>query len=749
MIEFDLSEDLYEVYEPEETYSINRELNLAWEIVEETGDNLFLTGKAGTGKTTFLKKLRENSSKNMVVLAPTGVAAINASGTTLHSFFQLPFSPYLPGKGFISEDRKYLNVSKQKRRLISSLSLIVIDEISMVRPDTLDAIDSMLRRLRNSTRPFGGVQLLLIGDLRQLPPVVKPAEWDMLKEFYQSPYFFESHALKNAGYQTIELSHIYRQNDAEFIGILNKVRDGKIDSETLNLLNKRYVPNLENKEMEGYIRLTTHNNRASVINELRLERLPGSDFIFEAEIKGNFPESAYPAEKTLVLKEGAQVMFIKNDTGLDRRFYNGMLGVVELISDDKIAVRSNETGELIEVNRMEWENTQYTIDEKSLELKQETVGTFSQYPLQLAWAITIHKSQGLTFNKAIIDASYSFAAGQTYVALSRCRNLDGLILSSPIPSHAVITDREVNDFVKYCESNAPDEQKVNLLKRQYLWHCLQELLDYDRIRIAYNDYCRYLLEYIVPLHPQLEKEICKMSLTLENDVYSVAKKFIHTCANKNIEEELKVPHSKLGERIRKSCEYFYDKLGVLKNFIDSLPKNIENRTFAERLNNTHESLMNLLEMKISILRQMSVVDFNISSYLKAKSKASLSGSATKQTNIFKKISEKRVKTITEKRPKGYSVFETLKLFKEGKSPVEIAQERHLSENTVIGHLFSLLSMDRIRREELFDEIQLEEIKKAKMENPLLNFTELYNKLNNGREDNPVPLIAFKYVWSEL
>lgn len=370
MIHFDLEETAL-ACEPEAVYAVNKELNIAWDIIEETGANLFLTGRAGTGKTTFLKKLRESTSKRMIVLAPTGVAAINANGATLHSFFQLPFAPYIPGRGFISEDKKFLNINRQKKRLIASLSLLVIDEISMVRPDMLDAIDNILQRLRNSSLPFGGLQLLLIGDLRQLPPVVKDAEWNLLKDHYPSPYFFDSHALRQAGYQTVELSTVYRQSDRFFLDILNKIRDGKADSSTLHQLNSRCVASPgQTFDEEGYIRLTTHNNRAAIINESRLASLPSPEFIFTAEIEGNFPESAYPAEKNLRLKEGAQVMFVKNDTGTDRRYYNGLIGKVVSLSDEKIIVSLTGGNDIIEVPKVEWENTRFVINETTKAVTQ-------------------------------------------------------------------------------------------------------------------------------------------------------------------------------------------------------------------------------------------------------------------------------------------------------------------------------------------------------------------------------------------
>lgn len=610
--------------EPEAAYSVNRQLNLAWDIVEKTGANLFLTGKAGTGKTTFLKKLREATNKRMVVLAPTGVAAINASGNTIHSFFQLPFAPYVPGRGFLSNDKKYLRISNLKRRLISSLSLLVIDEISMVKPDTLDAIDSILRRLRNSSLPFGGVQLLLIGDLRQLPPVVKEDERQLLKEHYASPYFFESHALKRAGFHTVELSVVYRQSDRDFLEILNSIRDGKAGNEILERLNRRFLPGFKPDDGEGYIRLTTHNRSAAAINDSRLAALPSPEFHFEAETEGDFPPSAFPAERILRLKEGAQVMFIKNDVGANRRFYNGMIGKITAISEEKICVMPLGSEESIEVEKMDWENTRYQIDETTKTVVQETVGKFRQYPLQLAWAITIHKSQGLTFDRAIIDAAHSFAPGQTYVALSRCRSLDGLVLETPIPPRAVITDQGVNNFIGYYEQNSPDEACVDNLKNAYQYAQLSELFDFDPIRRSFADFQRYVLEYIVPSFPEVEPKITEFKDRIENELCKVGRRFLASYDAKSVAENLALSDSNLKSRIRKGCDYFLDIIRRLDALIHNLPTDIRNKAYATRLDNAFQALNYLVEIKKNLLLYFSDHDFSLTSYIEAKACALLS-----------------------------------------------------------------------------------------------------------------------------
>ena len=406
----------------------NSELALAWQFIENTGTHLFLTGKAGTGKTTFLRRLKQESPKRMVVLAPTGIAAINAGGVTIHSFFQIPFAPYVPESSFSTNATYRFRFGKEKINIIRSMDLLVIDEISMVRADLLDAVDEMLRRYRDHHKPFGGVQLLMIGDLQQLAPVVKEEEWQMLKKYYDTPYFFSSLALKQTEYCTIELKTVYRQNDGVFLDLLNRIRENHCDSQVLEALNRRCLPDFQPRKEEGYIRLVTHNYQAQRINNYELEQLPGRSYAFRATIDGKFPEYSYPTDEVLELKKGAQVMFVKNDSSGEHRYYNGMIGEVTAVSASSIEVRAKDSGEDLLLQEEEWANAKYVLDEESKEIVEDIEGTFRQFPLKLAWAITIHKSQGLTFERAIIDASSSFAHGQTYVALSRCKTLEGLEL---------------------------------------------------------------------------------------------------------------------------------------------------------------------------------------------------------------------------------------------------------------------------------------------------------------------------------
>ena len=496
----------------------NRELRNAWDFVEHTGISIFLTGKAGTGKTTFLRALKEHSNKRNVIVAPTGVAAMNAGGMTIHSFFQLPLSPFVPNANI----KNRFDYSKEKRKIMRTLDLLIIDEISMVRADVLDAIDSVLRRFREPNKPFGGVQLLMIGDLQQLTPVVTPTEEELLQRYYDTPYFFGSKALRSINYVTIELTHVYRQQDETFITLLNNIREGNVSESDLQRLNQRYDPTFQPKQGSDYIRLTTHNRMAESYNEDQLRNLPTRAYTFSAETEGNFPEYNYPTDFNLTLKVGAQVMFIRNDN--IGRYYNGRIGHVTYVDNEKISVLCPGDEEPFDVEAEIWENTKYTLNEKTKQIEAEVQGTFKQYPLRLAWAITIHKSQGLTFEHAIIDAQASFASGQVYVALSRCKSLEGLVLASPIGNTAIINDSRVSDYISHQTEEAQKSiSELPTLKEEYYRQLLIEMFNFNDLKVYEAALFRVLTEFffkytkINALH--------KMALSdLENRVIGVSMK---------------------------------------------------------------------------------------------------------------------------------------------------------------------------------------------------------------------------------
>lgn len=422
----------------------NFELDVARFIVEKTDMSLFLTGKAGTGKTTFLREVVRYTKKKCIVLAPTGIAAVNAGAMTIHSFFQFGLGPFVQG---VIEPKSDFRINKSKLELIRHLQLLIIDEVSMVRADLMDHIDVELRRIRRNSKPFGGVQLLMIGDLQQLPPIAHGGEDELLRQYYKTLYFFSSAALKSMKYSCIELKNVYRQTDRHFIDILNHARDCTLTSQDVSDLNARYIPGFSPKPEDGYIRLMTHNRQVDYVNETELEKLDSKSYTFVAAVTGTFPEESYPTADSLTLKKGAQVMFIKNDP--ERRFINGTLGEVKSIDKNSIAVRLAESGTVIDVEPMEWQNIRYQFDEESKEVSSKQIGRFKQYPLKAAWAITVHKSQGLTFDKAIIDVHAAFSPGQAYVALSRCRTLDGLVLSSPVSASVFMRDNAVDAYMNY------------------------------------------------------------------------------------------------------------------------------------------------------------------------------------------------------------------------------------------------------------------------------------------------------------
>ncbi len=453
----------------------NKELDLAWAFVNNTNRSIFLTGKAGTGKTTFLHRLKMSSLKRLVVVAPTGVAAINAKGVTIHSFFQMPFGPILPdtnlnaGKGF---NRKF---SKTKINIIKSMDLLVIDEISMVRADLLDGIDRTLRRFRDRNKVFGGVQVLMIGDLQQLSPVIKENEWELLQHVYPNGFFFSSKAFAECNAITIELKHIYRQENPKFIEILNEIRNNRLTEAGAAALNKRFVPDFTPEPDAGYISLTTHNNKAEATNRSELAKLTTKPMTYTAEVDGKFPEYAYPNAVKLELKVGAQVMFVKNDSDPAKRYFNGKIGKVILLDSDEVVVHCPDDDFNINVTPETWENINYSVDSETKAITEEKIGSYTQMPLRLAWSITIHKSQGLTFEKAIIDAAGAFAHGQTYVALSRCKSLEGLVLKSKIHSSQIISDGNVTRFNDAAEENAPDERVLEDSQRQFQLDLIAEV----------------------------------------------------------------------------------------------------------------------------------------------------------------------------------------------------------------------------------------------------------------------------------
>lgn len=603
------------------TIETNKELEMAWHFVENTGTNIFLTGKAGTGKTTFLRELKKNSPKNMVVLAPTGIAAINAGGVTIHSFFQLPLSPYIPGTSFHTSDDKRYQFSKKKKELIKSIDLLVIDEISMVRADLLDAVDSVMRRYRAAHHlPFGGAQLLLIGDLQQLAPVVTPETWEMMRGYYETPYFFSSHALNMTPYVNIELQKVYRQQDPLFLNLLNKIRANEADDRTLAELNKRYIPDFTPPKDSDYIILTTHNKPADDINDEKLRSIDEDAFYYTADVSGTFPETSYPAEETLVLKKGAQVMFIKNDSKGMGRYYNGMVAEITAIDDNYIKVKPKEGGNEFFIDQEKWTNSKYILNTATNEIEEVVEGEFKQYPLRLAWAITIHKSQGLTFNHAIIDVSHSFAHGQAYVALSRCKSLEGMVLSEPITSDAIINDSCVDNFNKSAEAARPTMETLHAQEINYVAELLDELFSMAECQQSAESLYRTMAEHMYKRFPTLVENFRDMSAFLKKQM-QISAAFHNQYVNMLI-ANADINAADLQERIHKGAAYFLEQLKPLVATINTTKPNITNKSVKTIFDDKKAALMSAISIKIQLLsyERNENVKFTPRDYLKRKAK---------------------------------------------------------------------------------------------------------------------------------
>ncbi|MDE7160262.1 MAG: HRDC domain-containing protein [Muribaculaceae bacterium] len=679
--------------------SSNPELELARHLIERTGVNLFLTGKAGTGKTTFLRDLRQSSQKRIVVLAPTGIAAINAGGMTIHSFFQLDFAPFFPGAKLSAEKRRYDRFNKAKRRVIGSMDLLVIDEISMVRADLLDAVDDVLRRHRDPTRPFGGVQLLLIGDLQQLPPVVKEDEWEMLGQYYRSPYFFDSNALAQTQYVTVELKKVYRQNEGRFLDLLNHIRSNTATPEVIAELNTRFRPDFTPPPGERYIRLTTHNFRADAINRECMSRLKSSPMTFKAEVEGIFPDTSFPAPETLVLKRGAQVMFVKNDPTGEKAYYNGMLGEVTALDEDTVTVRGADTGLDITVGAVDWDNVKYEIDPATRQISEEICGTFRQIPLRPAWAITIHKSQGLTFDRAIIDAADAFAHGQAYVALSRCRTLEGLVLDAPLRHSSLICDPTVGAFIKSQQTKVPDESEVARLDRIYHINLLSELFGFQRTHTLLESLRRTVDEAFSTLFPNVCAEYARTSEEFRSNAVEVAGRFAAQFSRMVMDPTVDpAANDALKERIRAGAAYFITPLRNLLELLSLTPKEHDSAIVTTRLKDRMGALSELLYLQIGLLRHFRTADFSVSDYLRRKAEIFLEAEGMRKNGTTRK------KTESTSAPSGISnpeVYKALAAWRKEKADEEgVAAYRIMPNKTLIAIAVELpdspLSLKKIK-----------------------------------------------------
>lgn len=735
------------------------------QFINQTNRSVFLTGKAGTGKTTLLQKITQTTHKNTIVVAPTGIAALNAGGVTIHSFFQLPFGGFIPEQGqppFLSDQVKietkatllrHFRMNSRRKAMIRNLELLIVDEVSMLRADLLDAIDHTLRTVRKINLPYGGVQVLFIGDLLQLPPIVKREEWNVLRNYYKGAYFFNAHVVQETKPLYIELEKIYRQSDDTFIEILNHLRNNYITEKDVKILNQYVQPNFNATKTEGYITLTTHNAKADRMNADALAAIPNEKHTYQAEVTGKFPEHIYPIEEQLELKEGAQVMFIKNDISHEKQFYNGKMGKIVSLSEEEVKVEFPEENLTIEVEKYEWENVKYTLNEDSGEIEEEVQGTFVHYPLKLAWAITVHKSQGLTFEKAVLDLSQVFAPGQAYVALSRLTALDGLVLLRPLQLQGLKNDQQV---VNYAENKADKDTMKQELTSETMRFIQQQL------KRAFN------WEIMVSRWLSLEKdhnragersEMAKNKAAFLDQMNTLmstlepARKFRNQlqrlCHESNFDIE------KIYERFQAAYNYFMPKLeSVFKANLKQLiwiGQKRSTKNYTEDLEELDEALTEtILRLKRSEnlidcirfqrpLTKKSVWNETVKNYKIAKV-AVVQNELRAENPTLVNVDmpkKKKSKKKSDKKNKKSTYETTLELFLSGKDVKAIAEERQLTTNTIYSHMARLIQNEKVEIEDVMEKERFKELK-------ALIGTEMHEGLKPYKEK-----FGSQVTWDEL
>ena len=708
------------------------------QFINQTHRSVFLTGKAGTGKTTLLREIVRSTHKNTVIVAPTGIAALNASGVTIHSMFQLPFAGFIPDHitpdfsdavKFESRNTlgRHFKMSGLKKAVIRNMELLIIDEVSMLRADLLDAIDFMMQSVRKRKVPFGGVQVLFIGDLLQLPPVIKEQEWQVLRNYYAGKFFFHSHVIRQNPPLYIELSKIYRQTDDAFISILNNLRNNRISDSDIKYLNAHVKPGFDFKTNKGYITLTTHNAKADTINSQALNDLDGKKVIFNPEIVGDFPEKIFPVDEQLQLKIGAQIMFVKNDLSFDKQYFNGKMGIVKSLSDHEILIHFPEENKTIEVEKYEWQNIRYKVNEMTKEIEEEVVGTFVHYPIKLAWAITVHKSQGLTFDKAALDVSQVFLPGQAYVALSRLRSLEGLILLSPLQMNGISNDQDV---MEYSLNQATEEFLENSLQNEtknFVHHYLKTTFDWAELaqewrnhRFSYNENsenavksphavwaaknAESMAELIVPAKKfvaQLDKLFGDENFDFEfisNRIQAAYDYFFLPMDNLVREILWKLEEIK---RVKKA-KAFFDELMVLEEFqTNAVTRLMKARLLIKIVASGAEiSKENLHSSEIRNYRSHKI------DAIQAKFKSENVTLIEDEHDIQRYTARKDKKT---KEPKKSTVQETYELWKENNSIKEIAELRKLTPQTISNHLAKLIEAETIAIQEVLPEDKISEL----------------------------------------
>jgi len=728
--------------------------DFAEKFINQTNYPIFLTGKAGTGKTTFLRYIVESTHKQTVIVAPTGIAALNAGGVTIHSFFQLPFAGFIPDfeEGFHvdgsvkMESKKSLmrhfNMNKQRKQIIQNMELLIIDEVSMLRADLLDAIDWTLRNVRGNNEPYGGVQVMFIGDLFQLPPVVKPQEWSILHKYYNGIHFFNALVMQEKPPMYIELSKIYRQQNEDFIRVLNNLRNNRLTQEDVSLLNAHVQPDFDPTKHEGYITLTTHNSKADKMNAEALAALKEKSYGFKAEITDEFPPYSFPLDETLELKIGAQVMFIKNDLAQEKKFYNGKMGIVTKLDVDEIEVECVEDKTIINVERYEWENIKYSTNQNTGEIEEDVLGTFVQFPLKLAWAITVHKSQGLTFDKAVLEVSSVFAPGQAYVALSRLRTLEGLVLLSPIRLNGLQNDEKIIQYSTQSEHMDQLPKYLDVARSNYLYARLTETFDWVTVAAKWSSYEKTY----IGLAPKSEKIKNQTWATLQSqnlqNTLEPARKFRNQLASLFSQEKLN--KERLLERTEAANDYF---LPVLEGIYTSSLKKLgelsrikKTKALIEEIQELEEALFETIiclkktllvveahvfnrELNKETFQRDEIRNYRLAKIAAAKSALQPKGDMFSQNIEFdddvflRKTETKKKKAKKEAKVSTYD--QTLELFLEGLSIHEIAKKRKFTQKTIYAHLEKLILQEKLEvddilsseiLEKLDDKVNIEEAK---------------------------------------
>lgn len=679
----------------------NTLFNLATEVIKYTSCNLFLTGKAGTGKTTFLKQIKDEAQKNVAIIAPTGVAAINAGGVTMHSFFQLPFNLYLPKETNIFGNNatvdkhqllKNLRFNRDKIELLNELELLIIDEVSMVRADSLEAINDILQYVRRTNKPFGGVQVLLIGDLFQLPPVVGDDEYEVMKKEYPSPFFFSAPVIRQNPPLFIELKQVYRQKEENFINLLNNIRNNSLTAANFDDLSNRHISK-NTPDNEHSITLTTHNRMADAINQRELAKLPGKTAQYSGAVIGDFSEKALPTELDLQLKPGAQIMFVKNDSSHEKRYFNGKLATVKYVSTESIRVEFNDTKEVFELEKEKWTNIRYKLNKETNKLEEEELGSFTQYPIRLAWAITIHKSQGLTFDKIVVDAGSSFAAGQVYVALSRCRTLSGITLLSHITPSSIQSDNRITAFAQQENSTEFIEKKLAEEKPKYTTQLLLKTFDWSKLLVQLNFYNELTNAKKLPEDGML-KSVSAELLERATAQQLIADKFVKQLEDILFSEQIN--ETLLIERVTKAKAYFAN--AIKKELIDPINKIqsfLTGKVKVKQFNNQTNELETLLWKKLNQVQRITFGSYTFDIPL------------IEQTKNVAKTESKSTKP-----EKGGSKKLSLEMYIQGLTLIEIAEHRGITTGTVENHLAEFVTTGQVNVFDFFTQSELDLIEKA-------------------------------------